>query len=144
MNSAIERLLSLRAADVMQRNVMTVLADSTMKDAAKQLLKNHVSGVPVIDRLAECVGILSAVDFVRRDSQLTRCGDQNANTQDLVRTYMSSSVWSINSEATLIDAARLMCEKHVHRLPILDRSRRTVGFISALDVVAAMVHAVEE
>jgi CBS domain-containing protein len=57
---------------------------------------------------------------------------------------MSPSVWSIDADATLIDAARLMCGKHIHRLPVLNREGKVVGVISSLDLVAAMVHAVEE
>ena len=67
MNSAIERLLSLRVADAMRRQVTSLPADLSMTEAAKGLLYNKVSGVPVVDARDHCVGILSAVDFVRRE-----------------------------------------------------------------------------
>jgi CBS domain-containing protein len=141
MNSAIERLLSLRVADAMRREVTSLSADLSMTEAAKGLLYNKVSGVPVVDARDHCVGILSAVDFVRREVE-SPTPDRNGG--DKVRTYMSSSVYSIESVATLIDAARAMCRHHVHRLPVLDHTGHVVGLISSLDLVAAMVHAIEE
>jgi CBS-domain-containing membrane protein len=140
MNSAIERLLSLRVADVMRRDVSTVTTDLTMPEAANGLLRSKVSGVPVVDQREHCVGVLSAVDFVRREVE--SANDRNGG--DTVRTYMSSSVHYVEAHVTLIDAARSMCRQHVHRLPVLDRTGRVVGLISSLDLVAAMVHAVEE
>jgi CBS domain-containing protein len=141
MNSAIERLLSLRVADFMRRDLSTVTADLTMPEAANGLLRSKVSGVPVVDVREHCVGVLSAVDFVRREVE-SPAADRNGG--DKVRTYMSSSVHYVESDVTLIDAARAMCRHHVHRLPVLDPSGRVVGLISSLDLVAAMVHAVEE
>jgi CBS-domain-containing membrane protein len=144
MNSAIERLLSLRVADVMHRNVMTVSADTTMTEAAQSFLRREVSGAPVVDQREQCVGILSAVDFVRRAVQGCPSRAANRSGEDHVRTYMSPSVRSIGADATLIDAARSMCGKHIHRLPVLDREGTVVGVISSLDLVAAVVHAIEE
>ena len=141
MNSAIERLLSLRVADAMRRQVTTMPADLTMTEAAKGLLYNKVSGVPVVDGRDHCVGVLSAVDFVRREVESPAA---ERNEGDKVLTYMSSTVHSIESDATLIDAARGMCRHHVHRLPVLDRAGQVVGLISSLDLVASMVHAIEE
>jgi CBS-domain-containing membrane protein len=144
MNSAIERLLSLRVADIMRRNVMTVSVDATMTEAAQCFLRREVSGAPVVDQREQCVGVLSAVDFVRREVQ-SCCGRAaSRNGEDCVRSYMSPSVQSIDNDATLIDAARAMCGNHIHRLPVLDRDGSVVGVISSLDLVAAVVHAIEE
>jgi CBS-domain-containing membrane protein len=140
MNSAIERLLSLRVADVMRRDVSTVTTDLAMPEAAKGLLRSKISGVPVVDVREHCVGVLSAVDFVRREVE-SPPADRDG---DKVRTFMSSSVYSVESDVTLINAARAMCRHHVHRLPVLDRTGQVVGLISSLDLVAAMVHVVEE
>ena len=44
----------------------------------------------------------------------------------------------------MIDAAREMCAQHVHRLPVVDAGGKVVGLVSSLDLVAAMVGALEE
>ena len=144
MNSAIERLLSLRVADFMCRNVVTVSGAATMEGAAESFLRHKVSGAPVVDEKGHCAGVLSAMDFVRREVQSRPRRMANGDVFELVGTYMNRPVISIDAEATLIDAARAMCGKHVHRLPVLDARGQVVGVISSLDLVAAVVHAIEE
>jgi CBS domain-containing protein len=161
MNSAVERLLGLRVADIMRRQVIALSTDQTMAEAASKLLEQRVSGAPVVNDQRVCVGILSALDFVRREVQndgsavtphsrheplsdgparsiLAECDDER------VCAYMTRGVRSVDVIASLIDAARLMCNSHVHRLPVLDQGKRVVGIISSLDIVAALIGAVEE
>ena len=52
---------------------------------------------------------------------------------------MTSPAVSIAPTASLVDASRLMCTKHVHRLPVVDESGHLVGMISSLDVVGSLV-----
>lgn len=144
MNSAIERLLSLRVADFMRHDVVTVSAAATMGAAAEPFFRHKVSGTPVVDEIGRCAGVLSAADFVRREVQLSSRRAGNDNSVEDVQTYMSRPVHSIGAEATLIDAARAMCGKHVHRLPVLDSHGQVVGVVSSLDLVAAVIHAIEE
>ncbi len=138
MNSAVERLLGLRVADIMRRQVIALSSDQTMAEAAGTFLEQKVSGAPVVNDTSGCIGILSALDFVRREAQkngsaataqfrreslpdrLTpsirgECDDPR------VCAYMTRGVRSIDENASLIDAARLMCDAHVHRLPVLDQ-----------------------
>jgi CBS domain-containing protein len=139
MNSAIERLLTLRVSDVMTKNVICVSAQDTMTQAASTLRKHGISGAPVIDSQGRSAGVLSALDFVKQRS------DSSAiSGDDSVSSQMTVEVHTIAANQSLMAAARLMCSKHVHRLPVLDEHQRPVGIITALDVVASLVHAIEE
>lgn len=160
MNSAIERLLHLRVADVMTRNVVQVPADETMDKTAELLNQHDISGAPVVDELGRCVGVISGSDFVLRErarkgaaSGVERVLVQDAPgrpyhiediAEDRVSEHMSADVQTVAANASLMDAARIMCSEHIHRVVVLDRDDRPVGLVSSLDVVAAMVHAVEE
>ena len=163
MNSAIERLLHLRVADVMTRNVVQVPADETMDKAAELLNQHDISGAPVVDELGRCVGVISGSDFVlrervRKGAKLPSGGVEHVVVQDApgrpyhiediaadrVSEHMSSDVQTVAANASLMDAARIMCSEHIHRVVVLDGDRRPMGLISSLDVVAAMVHAIEE
>ena len=55
---------------------------------------------------------------------------------------MSPVVQYISQDATLIQAARMMCTEHIHRLVVLAEDQRTVGFMTSLDLAAAMVAAI--
>lgn len=163
MNSAIERLLHLRVVDVMTRNVVQVSADETMDKAAELLNQHDISGAPVVDELGRCVGVISGSDFVLRErvrqgAKISSGGVERVFVQDApgrpyhiediagdrVSEHMSSEVQTVAASESLVDAARIMCSEHIHRVVVLDRDKRPVGLVSSLDVVAAMVHAVEE
>jgi CBS-domain-containing membrane protein len=163
MNSAIERLLKLRVADVMARNVVQVPAHETMDKTAELLNQHDITGAPVVDELGRCVGVISGSDFVVRERARNGAGRPAVGHEqvlvqdapgrpyhiediasDLVSQHMSAEVQEVAAEATLMDAARLMCGEHIHRVVVLDRDRRPVGLVSSLDVVAAVLHAIEE
>lgn len=162
MNSAIERLLTLRVSDVMNSPVVTVEVSSTMADAAKRITSNDVSGVPVVDAKGRCVGVLSVADYADRAQRVAELETVSAHetvmikapgkdatpidsvADELVSDHMSPLVLTISPSATIMNAARVMCREHIHRLIIVDEDQRPVGVISSLDLVAAMVAAVEE
>lgn len=152
-----ERLQTLRVSDVMNRHVVSVRAELSMAEAAELLLQKEVSGAPVVDAEGRCVGILSATDFMRRESHLARRGqrrpggtgsDQVALREpaeaDQVRAFMTPAVQTASPQQFLVQAARMMCVEHVHRLPVLDAQGRPVGMITALDIVAAVTQAADE
>jgi CBS domain-containing protein len=167
MNSALERLVTLRVADAMSRRPTCLWTNQTMSEAAAVLQEHEVSGAPVVDDTGRFVGILSASDFVRYHSSECAAGtglagEAGGNEHRLVRggpsavchiehasgsfvrDYMTSAVQTIPDDAPLLEAARMMTAQHVHRLPVVDRQNRVAGIITSLDLVAAMVKMVDE
>jgi CBS domain-containing protein len=59
-------MLALTASDIMTCGVVTLPAELPLRDAARVLIQNHISGAPVVDARRRCVGVLSAMDFVRQ------------------------------------------------------------------------------
>ncbi len=143
MDVAVTRLMTLKVKDVMTRKVICVGEENDMSEAAGLFLERGISGAPVIDAHGRCVGVLSAIDYVRR-AHATRSAPDPYLTSDVVGAEMSPQVRSVQPEQTLLTAARIMCEKHVHRLPALDLDGKPVGLITAMDVVAALVNAMDE
>ncbi|HUS39979.1 MAG: CBS domain-containing protein [Pirellulales bacterium] len=160
MNSALERLLSLRVGDVMSKNVVRIPHNDTMAAAAEVLDRNDVSGAPVVDEEGRCMGVISNSDFVLRTTRSAAIADDvkevfvqdapgeayhlESINQDQVRHHMTDFVESISPDTSILDAARAMCKEHIHRLVVLDAKKRPVGLVSSLDLVAAMVSAIEE
>jgi CBS domain-containing protein len=58
-------LLELTASDVMTREVIRLTEEMPLWEAAGLLCKNQIGGAPVVDGQGKCIGVLSAVDFVR-------------------------------------------------------------------------------
>jgi predicted transcriptional regulator len=163
MNSAIERLLTLRVGDVMNAPVAFIRDSASMAEAARVLTENEVTGAPVVDQAGRCVGMLSATDFAERERRLATCKPETAGSsgdifveassdplateslaEDCVTEHMSPLVQTIGHAAPIMNAARTMCREHIHRLVIVNDEQQPVGVVSSLDLVAAMVAAVEE
>ena len=56
----------MRAHQIMTRNVITVLPETPILEAAHKMLENHVSGLPVLDASGRLVGVVSESDFLQR------------------------------------------------------------------------------
>jgi CBS domain-containing membrane protein len=135
MLQALHRLRSLRVFDIMNRNVVEVAPDQTLGQAADLFGSRDVSSAPVIDRTRQCVGILSAVDFLKRPIDIKSA---------LVSDVMSKNVRSVSGHEPLLKAAQIMCAKHVHRLPVTGEGHHVIGVVSTMDIVAAVLNALDE
>ena len=155
MNSAIERLIGLRVKDVMNHDVLSVSQSEEMLVAAKKLHDAEVTGAPVVNELGVCVGVLSSRDFVGwkagchdKEVMVRSSPDEPYHIEclddDVVSSHMSPLVQTISNEATILSAARVMCNEGIHRLVVVDDRDRPIGIVSTLDLVASMVAAIEE
>jgi CBS-domain-containing membrane protein len=146
----------------MTSDVVTVSYSQTMSEAAATLRQRDVAWAPVVDEMGRCIGVLSATDFLKRDQEAAdrRALDSGATQvtdssedrpycisvegEERVSAYMSQSVQSVKAEVAVLMAARIMCTEHIHRLLVLDHEERPVGVVSTMDVVAALLNAIEE
>lgn len=161
MSDATNRLRSLQVADVMNRNPVQVSANQTMTEAAEMLTQHGVTSAPVMDEQGRCVGIVSAADFLRRESRndehsmtldthdlVSPPGDQPLHispvAENMVSSYMSRAVQSVGPNVSLLKAAQMMMAEHIHRLPVLDNDGRAIGMVSTMDVVSSLINAVDE
>lgn len=136
------RLRGLRVSDVMARSVVTVREDAPLNEAAEMMFGKGISGAPVINAQGTCVGMISAVDFMRRQRQAWE--DDDSAEQEVVGQLMSRGARTVRPDSTLLDAARMMCDAHIHRLPVTESNGQIVGILTSLDVVAALVNAEDE
>ena len=63
-------MAELTARDIMTENVVTVSKDSSIEDLSEVLLKNKISGVPVIDGDGKIAGIVTEADIIVQDTDL--------------------------------------------------------------------------
>jgi predicted transcriptional regulator len=160
VDSETARLAALQVEDVMTHRVVTVSVNNTMSEAADLFSEHQITGAPVIDELGHCVGVLSATDFVhskaeeldgRHEVGHFLCSRHPSGLygidevrHDLVRSHMSPAVQTMDQSASLLMAARCMCQEHVHRLIVIDIRGAPTGILTSLDLIAAMISAVED
>ncbi|HYV65559.1 MAG TPA: CBS domain-containing protein [Myxococcales bacterium] len=125
---------------IMARHVICVQGDMTLRDLAAILVRRRISGMPVVDDEFRPLGIVSKSDLIRYSVEEGR-GDA-AETDDIgdaggcVARVMTPAVATLGERASVLEAAAIMAEQRIHRLPIVGRDGRIVGVVSSLDVLA--------
>jgi CBS domain-containing protein len=128
-------LYRLCVADVMSFDPIVVRADAPIEEAEDLLEANRVSGLPVVDGLGALVGVISQTDLLRLAHH--SIGDILRSRPDGLRVgeVMTSPPLTVPMTASLVEAARVMHDAHVHRLVALDDEDDPVGVLSASDYV---------
>src|SRR5262245_42031347 len=96
MLATLDRLDSLRVADVMSRDVVVIHYHQTMTEAARVLTDHQISGAPVIDEQGRCIGILSATDFVAQAGAASGSVSTRAACEKVIGRQVPSGPWVIS------------------------------------------------
>ncbi len=128
-------LRSMLVRDHMSKNVVTLSPGTEILRAAHELIRNDISGAPVLDRHGRLVGILTERDCMRVAMQ----GDYHGTPAGLVRDHMSTDPQWVAPDDSILELADKFINGRFHRYPVLDNGR-LVGVISRRDVMRAMAH----
>jgi CBS domain-containing protein len=135
--------------DVMTRDVLFVTPDTSVREAARLMIDNRISGLPVVEA-GIVVGIISEADYVAQDSASTWVsrvlfkGDEAPLSGiEKVSELMSPNPVTIPSTATVQEAARVMTRRGFKRLPV-EEDGRMVGIVTRSDLIRAYVRTDEE
>lgn len=140
----LERLL---CADIMARDLVTVEASATLKQARTLLHQHDIKALPVVDGHRRLVGILTRADLMRVGANaLTPSGLSAAaqstsiveETPSLVRDIMTRQVRVASQERHLAELIPLFGSTGHHHIPIIDADGTLVGMVTQTDVVAAL------
>lgn len=118
----------MKIQDVMTPGVECTSPTATLQEAARRMEALNVGSLPVCenDRL---IGMLTDRDIAVRS--VARGSDPTTTS---VRDTMTPDVISCFDDVDISEAAQLMKENQVRRLPVLDRSKRLVGIVSLGDL----------
>jgi CBS domain-containing protein len=126
----------LLVGDIMTIDPIVVGYDAPLEEAARLLRVNSVSGLPVVDQRGSLVGVISQTDLIAIEEapigRLIRTEASGLRVGEL----MTAPAITVPMTGSLGEAARLMRERRVHRLVVLDDDGRPVGVLSASDFVA--------
>jgi CBS domain-containing protein len=111
---------------VMTRDVVTVSSHAALRDAAKLMADNRISGLVVMDN-GKVVGIVSEADILK-------AGDMSLPVGDV----MAKDVISVLPDVCVPDVAKVLAEHQIKRVPVIDDAGKLVGIVSRADVVRFM------
>ncbi len=151
LQHARERLaFSITVRDAMTKEVISVRKDTCLDEIVKLLSEHRISGLPVVDDAHNIAGIVTEADI------LSMTGMKRGHTfKDILRhvigeplpghrtgnraeEIMTSPAVTITPERSVREAASILDERKIKRLPVVDGSGRLLGIISRGDIVRTM------
>jgi CBS domain-containing protein len=120
-----------RCLDLMTSQVSTVLPSATLSQVAALMREHDVGAVPIVDagRLA---GIVTDRDIV------IRAVAEGLDAETPVSGIMTRELFTVSPDDFVFEAARLMGDKQVRRLPVVDKDGSLAGIIAMADVALSM------
>jgi predicted transcriptional regulator len=144
-------------ADVMSRDPIVVKPQTPLKEAIHLIAEKRVSGLPVVDDQGKLVGIISETDLMWQETGATPppyimvldsviyLENPARYEQELhkalgqtVAEVMTKEAITTKPDQPLREAAQLMHDRDVRRLPVVDPAGKVVGILTRGDIVRFM------
>ncbi|MGW8257304.1 MAG: CBS domain-containing protein [Thermoguttaceae bacterium] len=117
----------LKAKDIMNTCIITVDPDETIEEVMSLMLREKISGMPVVDMTGQLVGIITEFDLL----DLV----WNPNTEkNKVYHYMTRDIRTVDVDAELVDIADMFQTLPIRRLIVMNDDR-IAGIISRRDLI---------
>lgn len=144
---------------LMARDVVTAQYGSTFKEVVQLLGEHRISGLPVVDEDDKVIGVLSETDLMLRQAKepgeetwigrlrRLRHSVRETDAKSRARTsggLMSAPAVTVRADATVPEAARLMADHRIERLPVVDEENRLVGIVTRRDLLKVFLRTDEE
>jgi CBS domain-containing protein len=149
----------LTANHIMQRDIVTVSPEDTLRLALALMTENHVTGLPVMDGTSRGIGLITASDILNYEQERADESVEDGTAQFFdpetqqwesvplsafgleefggvrVEEVMSTDLIWVHRGAPVRDVARRMIDQRVHRVLVMDDNANLYGIISAFDLV---------
>ncbi len=148
----------LLAKDIMVKKVITINKSESIEKLSELLIKNKISGVPVIDDNGKLVGIATEGDLIVQDADLHfpryfKLLDSIIYLESLnkfkrnltkylgtkVEDVMTTEVRKVNENTPVNEIANMMIKYNINRVPVLNDKGNLVGIITRADIVKSMI-----
>jgi CBS domain-containing protein len=148
----------LLAKNIMTKRVITIKRDASVKELSELLVKNKISGVPVVDDTGSLVGVATEGDLIVQDADLhfpryfklldgiIYLESLNKFKRNLkkylgtkVEDVMTSRLETVNVDTPVSEVANIMIRNNINRVPVLNKKGDLVGIITRADIVKSMI-----
>jgi CBS domain-containing protein len=137
--------------DVMTTNVLSITKYENIMSVADILTNKNISGLPVVDKENRVLGIITQADILSmvgvsrehtfKDLLRYMLGEKlpERRVGDLVGDIMTSPALTIKPDANIADAVRIMDEKKIRRLTVVDEKNTVLGILTRADILKAVI-----
>jgi CBS domain-containing protein len=151
-------MADLTAKEIMTKEVKTISINASIEDLSELLIKNKISGAPVMDENNKMVGIVTEGDIIVQDADLhfpryfkllegiiyleslnkfKRNLEKHLATK--VEEIMTKKVRTVNINTPINEIADIMLDARINRLPVMDENNNLAGIITRTDIVKSMI-----
>lgn len=145
----------MKVTSCMKRNVVSVHAETTIREAANIFVKKHIGLLPVVDdddkpvgaigmrdmltlELPDFVTILADVDFVHDFGAVEDTRPSAKTLNKTVKTLMKPA-FTVEEDCGLLRAYALMLQYNLHDMPVVSKEGKLVGITSRVDIGVAIL-----
>lgn len=143
--------------DIMTKDIITLMPDLEIAQAAKVLLDNRINGAPVVDESGELIGILCQSDLISQQKKLPipslftlldgfiplrSMKNVEKEIQKIAATSVAEAMTpnpvTVDTETAIEEVATIMVEKNYHTLPVI-KEGKLVGIVGKQDVLNTLI-----
>ncbi len=144
----------MNAKEIMNKDVFTVFKDTSIKEVLNILLTNKISGLPVIDDERNIIGIITEDDLINENrmpvSPFIVYSDDSQKNREMINEIreglkvlnvadlMIEDVICVSEDTHVKDIARILVEKGIKRVPVLNKENKLIGIITRLDILKSV------
>jgi CBS domain-containing protein len=148
--------------DIMTRDIVKVMPDTSISEIALLMSQHRISGVPVVDEQDRVLGVVTELDMIVRNTRFklpafftllnaTIYLETPAHLKERLhhmlgltaREIMSEKVMTVTADASIEDLAELMVGQRANPIPVVENGR-LAGIVSRSDIVRWMAKGVAE
>ena len=148
----------MRVRDLMTERVLSIGPEAPIKDVARILVEHRISGLPVCDVEGHVLGVVSEGDILYKEHdpetghrggplswivEGVPTGETAKASALTAATAMTAPAITVAPYESVAEAARLMCERGVNRLPVV-KDEKLIGIVTRADLVRAFIRGDEE
>ena len=127
----------IKVRDYMTTSLITFKPNQNVEDVIDSLIKNRISGGPVVNENNELIGIISEGDCIKQISESRYYNMPTDNST--VEKHMATNVETIDGNMNIFDAASKFVESKRRRFPIVENGK-LIGQISQKDILKAALN----
>ncbi|HEX9960188.1 MAG TPA: CBS domain-containing protein [Pyrinomonadaceae bacterium] len=116
-----------RCREIMTRNVTTATREMSLQAVAALMRDGDMGSLPVVEN-GKLVGIVTDRDIV------IRAVAEGRDARAAIGDVMTTEIFAVRAEDFVFEAIRLMGDKQVRRVPVINESGELVGIIAIADV----------
>ena len=143
--------LEMRVQDVMTKGVISITKYEPIMQVADILTEKNISGLPVVDKERRVLGIITQADILSmigvsrehtfKDLLKHMLGEPLPLRKmgDTVGDIMTSPALTIKPDANIAEAVKIMDERKIRRLTVVDEKGVLIGIVTRADILKAVI-----